>query len=250
MTSAPRSPRRFELDGTYPRLVGYPESGKTPSGEFWKTHGTLILDAAGEGIYGLDVEGRSTFVNPAAARLTGHSSDELLGQRMHDVVHHSHADGSHYPNHECPIYAVFKDGMIRDACDDVFWRKDGTSFPVEYTSTPIYQGSVLVGAVVVFRDISLRRRTEERLRTALRDVQRLEEQLRLENKSLRQQIESTRELSQLVGQSGGRSIAPRCLRSWSRVSFSDTRKARSPARRSSAPDVSSRPRAARCSSTR
>jgi formate hydrogenlyase transcriptional activator len=201
MTTSPRPPRRFDVDG-YPRLVAA-ESEPGAAAAPWKAHVELILDAAGEGIYGLDVEGRSTFVNPAAARLTGHGIGELLGQRMHDVVHHSHADGSHYPNHECPIYAAFKDGMIRNACDDVFWRKDGTSFPVEYTSTPIYQGQTLVGAVVVFRDISLRRRTEERLRSALRDVQRLEAQLRLENEGLRQQIESTRERSQLVGQEGG-----------------------------------------------
>jgi PAS domain S-box-containing protein len=202
MTTSARPPRRFDIDG-YPRLVAQAADQPPNAAEFWEAHGRLILDAAGEGIYGLDVEGRSTFVNPAAARLTGHTPDELLGQRMHDVVHHSHADGSHYPNHECPIYAAFADGMIRNACDDVFWRKDGTSFPVEYTSTPIYQGSTLVGAVVVFRDISLRRRTEERLRSALRDVQRLEAQLRLENEGLRQQIASTRELSQLVGQSAG-----------------------------------------------
>jgi len=202
MTTSARPPRRFDVDG-YPRLVGGDTGEPARDAEFWKTHGRLILDAAGEGIYGLDIEGRSTFVNPAAARLTGHSIDELIGQRMHDVVHHSHEDGSQYPNHECPIYAAFKDGMIRNACDDVFWRKDGTSFPVEYTSTPIYQGSVLVGAVVVFRDISLRRRTEERLRSALHDVQRLEARLRIENESLRQQIESTRELSQLVGLNGG-----------------------------------------------
>jgi formate hydrogenlyase transcriptional activator len=194
MSPSARPPRRFELESTHPRLV---------SVEPWQTHGRLILDAAGEGIYGLDVDGRSTFVNPAAARMTGHSIEELLGQRMHDIVHHSHSDGAHYANQQCPIYAAFKDGMIRNACDEVFWRKDGTSFPVEYTSTPIYSGGVLVGAVVVFRDISLRRRTEDQLRSALAEVERLKEQLSIENESLRQQIESSRELSQLVGQSSG-----------------------------------------------
>src|SRR5688572_9527452 len=190
MTAPTRPPRRLELDATYPRLVGAasPEAA-------WGAHGKLLLDAAGEGIYGLDVDGRSTFINPAAARLTGHSVEELLGQRMHDIVHHAHADGSVYPNHECPIYAAFKDGMIRNGGDEVFWRKDGSCFPVEYTSTPIYQGSTLVGAVVVFRDITLRRRTEDQLRSALHEVERLKDQLRLENESLRRQIESTRELS-------------------------------------------------------
>jgi len=198
MTPPPRTPRRLELDASYPRLVG---SGATEAA--WGAHGKLLLDAAGEGIYGLDVDGRSTFINPAAARLTGHSIEELLGQRMHDIVHHAHPDGSHYPNQECPIYAAFKDGMIRNAGDEVFWRKDGSSFPVEYTSTPIYQGGKLAGAVVVFRDITLRRRTEDQLRSALHEVERLKEQLRLENESLRRQIESTRELSRLVGQGSG-----------------------------------------------
>src|SRR5688572_15027116 len=70
----------------------------------------LILRAAGEGIYGLDLEGRASFVNPAAATLTGHTVDELIGKSMHDIVHHSRADGSAYPRSECPIYAAFKDG--------------------------------------------------------------------------------------------------------------------------------------------
>jgi transcriptional regulator with GAF, ATPase, and Fis domain len=93
--------------------------------------------------------------------------------------------------------------MVRNACDEVFWRKDGTSFPVEYTSTPILSGNKVVGAVVVFRDITLRHRTEDRLRSALSEVERLKEQLQLENRSLRRQIESTRELSELIGRDGG-----------------------------------------------
>jgi PAS domain S-box-containing protein len=199
MSNGPRQQSRSEIAGAYPRLVA---SGASDA-ELWRTHGQLLLDAAGEGIYGLDVEGRSTFINPAAARMTGHSIDELLGQSMHDVVHHSHADGSEYHNRDCPIYAAFKDGMIRNVCDEVFWRKDGTSFPVEYTSTPIFKGTELVGAVLVFRDITLRRRTEDQLRTALFEVERLKEQLQLENRSLRREIESARELSGLVGRSGG-----------------------------------------------
>jgi PAS domain S-box-containing protein len=148
----------------------------------------LILKAAGEGIYGLDLEGRANFVNPAAAALTGHSVDELIGRTMHDVVHHSRPDGSRYPRNDCPIYAAFKDGLVRNVVDDVFWRKDGTCFPVEYTSTPIIAGGRLVGSVVVFRDVTLRKLTEDRLREALADVQRLKEQLQEENHYLRRQM--------------------------------------------------------------
>ena len=195
---------RSRLDSrTYPRLISHGGVGRASETDFWKAHSDLILNAAGEGIYGLDVEGRSTFVNPAAARMTGHDVAELLGRSMHDVVHHSHADGSGYPDQSCPIYMAFKQGVIQSSCDEVFWRKDGSSFPVEYTSTPILSDGKVVGAVVVFRDITLRRRTEDRLRSALSEVERLKEQLQLENRSLRRQIEDRRELSELVGQSGG-----------------------------------------------
>jgi len=161
----------------------------------------LILKAAGEGIYGLDLEGRASFVNPAAAALTGHSVEELIGKTMHDVVHHSRPDGSLYPRCDCPIYAAFKDGLVRNVQDDVFWRKDGTSFPVEYTSTPIIAGGRLVGCVVVFRDVSLRKLTEDRLREALRDVQRLKERLQEENRDLRRQIDQVSPARGLVGKS-------------------------------------------------
>ncbi len=160
----------------------------------------LILKAAGEGIYGLDLDGKAKFVNPAAAAMTGHRVDELLGRSMHDVVHHSHADGRHYPQSECPIYAAFKDGLVRNATDDVFWRKDGTSFPVEYTSTPIIAAGRLVGSVVVFRDVSVRKATEDRLRQALAEVERLKERLQEENRDLKQQLQRSK-ARELVGDS-------------------------------------------------
>ena len=167
----------------------------------WRAQAELILDAAGEGIYGLDLHGRCTFVNPAAARMTGHSVEELLGNSMHDVVHHSHSNGCAYTREQCPIYAALADGMIRNVVDEVFWRKDGSPFPVEYTSTPIYDDGALVGAVVVFRDITIRRQTEERLRRALSEVQRLKEQLQRENHSLRREVATARTLPDVVGTS-------------------------------------------------
>jgi PAS domain S-box-containing protein len=169
--------------------------------EALRQHNELILNAAGEGIYGIDLDGCATFVNPAAAAMTGHSVDELLGKPMHDLLHHSHSDCSSYPRHECPIYAAFQDGLVRNVGDEVFWRKDRTSFLVEYTSTPIFSQAKLVGAVVVFRDITLRRQTEERLRKALREVQALKERLQAENRSLRRSVQSTRTLDDIVGSS-------------------------------------------------
>lgn len=126
----------------------------------------LILNSAGEGIYGLDLEGRMTFINPAAARMLGWQPEELTGKMLHGVTHHTRPDGSPYPHQECPIYAAFRDDEVRHIDTEVFWRKDGTSFPVEYTSTPIREGERVVGAVVTFRDITERRKSEEALRSS------------------------------------------------------------------------------------
>ena len=127
-----------------------------------QTLNTLIINAAGEGILGLDLEGRHTFVNPAATKMLGFTVDELLGQPSHALWHHTHADGSAYPATDCPIYRAYKDGQVYHGDTEVFWRKDGTAFPVEYTSTPINdEFGKLAGAVVTFRDISERRESEQ-----------------------------------------------------------------------------------------
>jgi len=125
----------------------------------------LILKAAGDGIYGLDTNGKTTFVNPAAARMLGYDPEDLIGQYHHELVHHSRPDGKPYPNEECPVYTAFKDGAVHTNVDDeVFWRKDGTSFPVDYTSTPIIEDGKILGAVVTFQDITDRKRLEKVLR--------------------------------------------------------------------------------------
>ena len=123
----------------------------------------LILNAAGEGIFGLDLQGKTTFVNPAAARMVGWSVAELIGQPMHLIMHHTKPDGIPYPEAECPIQAAFKkDAVVHRVADDMFWRRDGTSFPVEYVSTPIREHGEVVGAVVVFIDMTVRKEEEER----------------------------------------------------------------------------------------
>ncbi len=119
-----------------------------------------ILESAGEGIYGLDLNGVTTFANPAATRMTGWSPDELLGKSQHAQIHHSKVDGTPYPREACPIYAALQDGDIHHNEDEVFWRKNGTSFPVAYTSTPLLRDGELMGAVVVFRDITKRKNRE------------------------------------------------------------------------------------------
>jgi PAS domain S-box-containing protein len=126
---------------------------------------TAILLAAGAGIYGLDLDGRVTFLNRAATLIAGWQEGDLIGQPMHPRLHHSHADGAPYDPEACPIYRTIKTGVSSRSDQDVFWRQDGTNFPVEYCSSPIQleDGSVR-GVVVTFRDITERRRTEQALR--------------------------------------------------------------------------------------
>src|SRR5499427_7571797 len=120
----------------------------------------LILSSVDEGICGLSNDGLMTFVNPAGARMLGYSPDELVGQSMHDRVHYAYPDGSSFPREKCNMYMTTHDGQNRRAADEVLWRKDGSSFPVEYATTPIWKGGNVVGTVVAFRDITLRKQAE------------------------------------------------------------------------------------------
>jgi PAS domain S-box-containing protein len=122
-----------------------------------------LLESTGEGVYGIDVSGRCTFINPWGIRLLGYQHDEIIGQDMHALVHYARQDGSPYPEPECPIYKVIRSGRASRFDVDVFWRKDGTPFPAEYSSAPIIEGGVIKGAVVTFADITARKRSESRL---------------------------------------------------------------------------------------
>ncbi|TLX54113.1 histidine kinase [Stutzerimonas nosocomialis] len=161
----------------------------------------LILGAAGEGIYGVNRKGETTFVNPAAERILGWRAEDLIGHNIHDLIHHHHPDGSTYDGHTCPIYAAFNDGEVHQVADEVFWNKDGKPIPVDYTSTPLRDDGELVGAVVVFRDIRERLETERRLRQALSEVQQLKQRLELENAYLQEEIRGKYAQHDLVGRS-------------------------------------------------
>ncbi|GAA60484.1 formate hydrogenlyase transcriptional activator [Pseudoalteromonas sp. BSi20652] len=162
---------------------------------------TLLLNAVGEGIYGFDLLGNAVFVNPAAERMTGWCADELLGKKIHQYHHHTHADGTPYPADECQIYCTMFDGKRREVKNEVFWRKDGSSFAVQYTSTPVYQNDKLIGAVAVFRDISLQQHTQNALQEALAQVKHLSEQLKDENNYLIAELNEDWQDSGLVGKS-------------------------------------------------
>ena len=127
---------------------------------------SLILSSVGEGIYVLDMEGNTSFINPAGAGLLGYSAEELIGKPQHVITHHSRKDGAPYPREECPIYTVLQNGTVHRETNEVFWRKDGSPFPVEYVAIPIRENNTTAGAVVTFRDITEKK--QEEYRTNLR----------------------------------------------------------------------------------
>jgi PAS domain S-box-containing protein len=161
----------------------------------------LLLRAAGDGIFGVNTEGKTTFINPAGERMLGWKAEEIIGRDMHAVVHHTHPDGTHYHREDCPIYAAFHDGAVHKIDNEVLWRKDGTNFWVEYTSTPVRDRGQLVGAVMIFRDITERREAHERLRAALDEVGRLRHRLELENDYLQEEIRVESSRHGIVGRS-------------------------------------------------
>lgn len=149
-------------EGGIGRLAPVVPGGAVP----WADRLTLLLESTGEGIFGIDLDGRCTFINRAGAETIGHPAERVIGRNMHYLIHHAHGDGRHYPVDECPIFRAFWQGLPCRIDSEVLWRADGSCFPAEYSSYPIVEGGVVVGAVVTFVDISERKRAEEMLRRA------------------------------------------------------------------------------------
>jgi polar amino acid transport system substrate-binding protein len=126
----------------------------------------LLLESAQEGIFGVAEDGLVNFINPAGLAMLGFEAAELIGQKIHPLIHHTRPDGTPYPVEECPMHRSLMQGVIGSRDDEVLWRKDGTSFSVEYTSVPIRKNGTIAGTVVVFRDISERKEAEAALRTS------------------------------------------------------------------------------------
>ncbi len=131
----------------------------------------LLLDSTGEGFYGIDMDGCCTFINRAGAQMLGYSADELIGRNMHDHIHCRHPNGTHYPEEHCPILLAYKIGQSCRVDDEVFWRSDGTSIPVEYASYPIIEEDNVCGAVITFNDISKRKQAEIELQQAKAELE-------------------------------------------------------------------------------
>ena len=158
----------------------------------------LLLESTGEGIYGLDRQGRCTFINSAASRMLGYSPDELLCQDMHERIHHSSPDGGIYHRTRCHIHETLVDGRGRKVDDEVYWRKDRTSFPVEYSSFPVIEQGKVTGAVVVFLDITDRKRAEQQLTASHAQLRKLT--ARLESVREEERILIAREIHDELGQ--------------------------------------------------
>ena len=124
----------------------------------------LLLESAEEGIFGVAEDGLVNFINPAGLAMLGFETDEVIGQKIHPLIHHTRPDGSPYPIEECPMHHSLTQGTIGNRDDEVLWQKEGTAFPVEYTSVPILKNGSIAGTVVIFRDISERKQAEQALR--------------------------------------------------------------------------------------
>jgi PAS domain S-box-containing protein/putative nucleotidyltransferase with HDIG domain len=135
-------------------------------------HHELILSSAAEGILGLDLQNNHTFINIAAAKMLGYEAEELIGRSGHTTWHHTKPDGSPFPADECRICASYLEGATYHNSTEVFWRKDGTCFPVEYASTPIHEKDHLAGTVVTFMDITERKQAEEALHQSLKKLRK------------------------------------------------------------------------------
>lgn len=139
---------------------------------FVEQQNNMILDSVSEGIYGVDLNGNCTFINRALTKLTGWNKSDMLGKFQHEILHHTHADGSAHLSEDCPVYQTFVDGEPKYIKGDVFWKKNGERIFVEYNATPIKDKfDKIVGSVVVFRDITQQIQLQEAQQQHERDVE-------------------------------------------------------------------------------
>ncbi len=163
--------RLFDLEGQL-RLRGALNDVKRSLQEIERLahRNKLLLDAAGEGIFGIDNAGKISFINPAALAVLGASADDLVGKAAHGLIHHTQRDGTPYPIEQCPTWLSIRDGQTRHVDDELFWRRDGSSFTVEYVTAAIREDGEPAGAVVLFQDVTQRKAAEQALVAAEKEL--------------------------------------------------------------------------------
>jgi PAS domain S-box-containing protein len=164
----------------------------TPVGGAWVDQLNRLLESTGEGIFGVDMRGQCTFVNRAAAEMLGYAASAVLGRNMHELIHHTDAEGQAYPEADCPIFNAFRRGLSCRIDSEVLWRADGSAFSAEYSSHPILDGGVVLGAVVTIVDITARKRSEVLLQQS---HEQLERRVAERTAELTQALGALRELS-------------------------------------------------------
>ena len=173
-------------------LLASPIGRPPEAARAWTQRLQLLLESTGEGIFGIDTDGRCTFINRAGAQMLGRPADQVLGRNMHELIHHTHTDGRHYPEAECPIFNAFRQGLPCRIDREVLWRADGSPFSAEYSSYPILDDGTVQGAVVTFVDITERRLAEDLLHQARAE---LEQRVSSRTAELSSALEQLRELS-------------------------------------------------------
>lgn len=169
---------------------------------------TLILEFMGEGLLGVDKQGLITFINPAGSEIIGWLEDEITGKNFHDLLMHTDQQGHRYPVEKDKVINTLRDQKARQSDNDIFWNKEGHSFPVEYTVTAIEGDTDISSVCVVFKNISVRKNRESALNKALETVEELKEKLQLENTYLRaestylqEEIRNEQNYGEIIGHS-------------------------------------------------
>ncbi len=161
----------------------------------------IILESMGEGLLGVDRQGRITFVNPAGEKITGWSEADMVGKDFHELLMHTDPQQQRYPRDNNPVLQTLVDQQVRHSDRDIFWSRDGQALPVEYTVTAINGTVDISSACVVFKDISERKAREQALNQALSTVKELKEKLQAENVYLQEEIRNEQDYGEIIGQS-------------------------------------------------
>ncbi|MCU7835814.1 MAG: transporter substrate-binding domain-containing protein [gamma proteobacterium symbiont of Taylorina sp.] len=138
----------------------------------------LLLTSVGEGIFGVGSDGLVNFINPAALEMLQYNENEILGQKIHAIIHHTRIDGSNYPVEQCPMFHAYSEGKVSQIDDEILWRKDGSSFPVEYKARPVIRENIISGSVVTFSDITERKNAHNLLLKQQLEIQEIHKHTR------------------------------------------------------------------------